>query len=211
MRRTIDSSASAVPLAPMLLMTSIDAHRDVTEGIREFNDAFRLATGRKVWLSMALRVAVQQLHRTYLTLVWEAQRVCTLTPAKLGGAIEALQRRNLVPRVHKGRGDFGVVDRACNLLQAHGESDDQLAAVAAIPRRWTNRELHFFGMLVPLAGYTEELARELQSLQSSSNDAQTVAARLEAARREMEPVLRLFCLTAQALKRFMDELTHPRR
>ena len=200
MGRNIDSSASAVPLAPILLIMSIDAHRDVTEGIRKLNDAFRVATKRKRWLAVGVRVAVEQLHRTYLALLWEAQRICTLTAGKLD--VESLQRRNLVTRVHKGRGDFEVLDRASDLLQAHGE---------AIPPRWTSREVHLFGLLVPLAGYTEELARELQSLLLSSKDSQTLEARLDHARREMEPVLRLFCLTAQALKRFMEELTQPRR
>lgn len=202
MARTIDSTASPVPLVPILLTMSIDAHRDVTDGIREFSGAFAQATKGRLRLSMCLRVAVEQLHRTYQALVGEAQRICTLSPGKLTGAIEALQRRNLVPRVHKGSGDFGVLDRACNLLQAHG---------ATIPRRWTSREVHLFGLLVPLAAYTEELARELQSLVQSAKDPQRLEARLNHARREMEPVLRHFCLTAQALKSFMEQLAHPRR
>lgn len=209
MGRTIDSTASAVPLAPILLMLSIDAHRDVTDGIRELNDVFHAQPDLPM-RRQTLRSAVEELHRTYLTLVWEAQRVCTLTQEKLSREIEALQRRNLVPRVHRGRGDFSVVDRACNLLQAHGEQDHDLAAAAAVPLRWTNREVHLFGLLVPLAAYAEELARELQSL-ALSPEPQTVQARLEHARREMEPVLKLFCLTAQALKGFMEELTQPRR
>ncbi len=204
MARTIDSTASAVPFVPILLTMSIDAHRDVTEGIREFTHAFETTTRRKRWLSLCLRVAIQQVHRTYLTLIWEAQRVCTLKPSEVTVAIEALHRRNLIARVHKARGDFALVDRACNLLQTEG-------SVAADPQRWTNREVHLFALLVPLASYTEELARELEGLVASAKGSHSLESRLEHARREMEPVLRHFILTAQALQRFMEVLTQSRR
>ncbi|MBS1153819.1 MAG: hypothetical protein H6Q89_5517 [Myxococcaceae bacterium] len=206
MPRPIDSSASAVPLAPILLLMSVDAYRDVTEGIRELSAGLRLATRRRRWLTLCLRVAVEQLHRTYLTLVWEATRVCTLTPAGLEEAIETLRRRSLVPRVHQRRGDFARIERAFQLLQA--QKSDR-AAVA--PRGWANREVHLFGLLVPLAGYTEELARELQGLLASPSDPQVIEARLGQARRQIEPVLRYFCLTTQALKHFLNELNPPRR
>jgi|GEM_PF-2864878 len=209
MGRSIDSSASPVPLAPMLLTMSISAHRDVVEGIAELKDGIGRVPRRKLLMSLCLKAAAEQLLRTYVTLVWEAQRVVGLSVAKVGPAIEALQRRNVVTRVHKTRGDFQRVERACDLAFTQGVQNHQLARVAEVPRhRWTNREVHLFALLVPLAAYMEELGRELQGLTA---DPTRVEARLAHARREMEPVLQRFADTTQALQQFMDDLTQPRR
>ncbi len=209
MVRSIDSSASAVPLAPMLLTMSISAHRDVIEGIAELQEGIRRVPHRKLLMSLCLKAAAEQLLRTYVSLVWEAQRVVGLNPAKVSHGIEALQRRNVVTRVHKTRGDFLRVERACALAFTQGEQNQQLARVAEVPRqRWMNREVHLFALLVPLAAYMEELSRELQGLTA---DPLRVEARLKHARREMEPVLQRFADTTQALQQFMDDLTQPRR
>jgi hypothetical protein len=198
MGRRFETGASAVPLAPILVKTSTYAYGEVTLGIREFDTAVRNATGRRDRLNLYLRVALEHLYRTYLTLLWEVERVCCLDADQLQQVIPVLMRRSLVTRVHQGAGDFAVIHRAYHLLANHAKVD--------IPERLTNREVHLFALLVPLAAYTDELAKDLETLLLSGASASAVEARLVHARREIEPVLRHLGLATRALKHFIDEL-----
>jgi hypothetical protein len=204
MSRGMDSRA--VPFAPILQMMSLDASRQVAEGVVQLNEVIHGSVRRRIRLSTYLRSAVEQLYRTYFTLACEVRRVCTLDSGELAGAIAGLRRRELVARVHRTKGDFSVIERLCHALQPHGDNDPGLASAAAILGRWTDREVHLFGLLVPLATYTEELARELEALVLSSRDLDRVDARLAAARSAMNPVLRHLCNAAGVLNHFHEDL-----
>ena len=198
MRRGIDSSASAVPLAPILLKMSTQAYGEVTEGIRELDLALQAATRRRLRWKLYLQVAVHHLRRTYLTLHAEALKVCQIDPDQLLPAIQTLRRRSLVARVHQGSGDFAVIHRAYRLLGSQGPF--------SIVERLTNREVHLFALLVPLAAYTDELARDLEHLVLGLAPRAQLEARLYHARRDLEPVLTHLDRSAKALQTIFEAL-----
>jgi hypothetical protein len=174
----------------------------VDNGVRHLKDIVR-RHARQRWLLAAIREAVEELHRSYVTLAGEV----TL----LGGAgssvplgLERISRSQLVQRIHRTGGDFRLIARWCRELES--TADPGLEEAQLVLRRWANRDVHLFRILVPLASFAEELREDVaHAMGASGPSGALLDACLRNAHRAMVPVFRELSMTAGALRQFSRE------
>jgi hypothetical protein len=196
--------AGGTPFASMLHVMVNDARSDVEAGTRQLADIVRRYS-RQSFLTICIREAVRQLYRTYVTLAGEV----TLLGGPGAGAaagLERITRRHLVNRIHQTGGDFALIDRMCRSLASMADQGTGVAETERVLRRWANREVHLFRILVPLANFAEELSSDVtMALSRSGTSGALLDACLRNAHRSMAPAFRELSLTARSLQRFAQE------
>ena len=189
---------------PMLERMCHQAGAEVDRSLRALEQIIALTHRNRPKLSLYVLTSVEQLYRTYLALAWEVSRLSTGSDAT---GLERLTRSQVVQRVHQKAGDFQLIGKLCETLRAYRE-DAPVTAIAQVLEGWTDREVHLFGMLVPLAHYAEEVRRDLTQLAAlAPAQAASVAARRRDVEKTLAAPFRQLGFTAHQLYQFSQKLS----
>ena len=203
---TASSSSPVAEHLPLLEVTTRDAGHQVAQGIDRLRAAVVSSRRRHPRLAEYAHAATRELYRTYTALMIEASRIGRFGAEELG-SLTTLQRSRLVTRVHHSIGNFVLIEKLCQTLQPHAAADDAVAEVEDVLRGFSDREVHLFGMLVPMATYADDLCTEVRSIVTlPSLMVHAIESRCLVARRAINPVYRHLARTTRLLQEFADEL-----
>lgn len=195
----------STPFVLLLEVMARDARNDVDQGVNHLKALIKRDAGHR-WLLVYVREAVRQLHRSYVALAGEVTLLGG--PAASGATgLERISRRELVHRVHRTGGDFSLIARQCDALGAIPGRGAAVDETHAVLRRWANRDVHLFRILVPLVNYAEELKADVaNALSQPEARGALLDACLRNTHRAMAPVFRELSLSARGLQDFGLEL-----
>jgi hypothetical protein len=199
------NSVGGTSFALMLECSAREARADVEAGVAHFRGILAAAANHR-WLVSYVREAVRQLYKSYVTLAGEVTLLGG-TGAGSDAGLERLGRSQLFHRVHQSGGDFALIGRLCGSLAARPERASVVREAEHALRRWANRDVHLFRLLVPLLYVAEELRADVWEIREAVADpARRLDACLRNAHRSMRPVFRELSLAAHLLHRFAGEL-----
>ena len=203
---TLLLSTASVDSESMLDKTVNHAATVVSHGVARLRIAVASCSGRQPTVPRVVQAATRELYRTYVALMVEASRIGRFGPDELG-SLTALQRSRLVTRVHQTVGNFPLIESLIEPLHARAVSDDAVDAVEEVLRSWADREVHLFGILVPLAAEADALCSEVRAIVTlPSQMAKAIDSRCQLARRAVAPAYRQLARITRLLQEFAEEL-----